>query len=299
MALISSGDAGIYGMAGLAIELACADKLDVPIEVVPGVTAASAAAAALGAPLMLDFAAVSLSDLLIPWEVIRRRIQAVADADLVAVLYNPRSQKRVRQLDEAVAIFRAVPAWLDPGRRRRFRRTGRTNPRRDRSGPPAPAADRHAEHGCHRQQRHPHNRRPHGRRTRISPMILLLGGETSTAEIAQGLAGIGCRVLVSRATEIPLDVGRHDAVESRSGPLDEDGLVELIAARKIVAVVDATHPYATTIRRAARLAAERMNIPYLASSVRRRSMRRPPTCSSPPTTRLRPRRPSPSGGPCC
>ncbi len=114
VALISSGDAGIYGMAGLAIELASAEKLDVPIEVVPGVTAASAAAAALGAPLMLDFAAVSLSDLLVPWEVIRRRLQAVADADLVAVLYNPRSQRRVRQLDEAVAIFRAVRPGSTP-----------------------------------------------------------------------------------------------------------------------------------------------------------------------------------------
>ena len=94
-------------------------------------------------------------------------------------------------------------------------------------------------------------------------MILLLGGESSTAEIARGLAGIGCRVLVSRATEIPLDTGGDDAIESRSGPLDEGGLVELIAARKILAVVDATHPYATTIRRTARRAAERMNIPYL------------------------------------
>ena len=89
--LVSSGDAGIYGMAGLAIELAHAEKLRVPIEVVPGVTAASAAAAALGAPLMLDFAAISLSDLLVPWEVIRRRLEAVAAADLVAALYNPRS----------------------------------------------------------------------------------------------------------------------------------------------------------------------------------------------------------------
>ena len=88
-------------------------------------------------------------------------------------------------------------------------------------------------------------------------MILLLGGESSTAEIAQGLAAIGCRVLVSRATEIPLDVGRHAAIESHCGPLDEGGLVELITARKILAVVDATHPYATTIRQTARRAGRR------------------------------------------
>jgi precorrin-3B C17-methyltransferase len=80
----------------------------VPIEIVPGVTAASAAAAALGAPLMLDFAVISLSDLLVSWEVIRRRLEAVAAADLVVALYNPRSKTRVKQLNEAVTIFRAV-----------------------------------------------------------------------------------------------------------------------------------------------------------------------------------------------
>jgi precorrin-3B C17-methyltransferase len=108
VALISSGDAGIYGMAGLAIELRRAEGLEVPIEIIPGVTAASAAAAALGAPLMLDFAVISLSDLLIDWETIRRRLEAVAAADLVIALYNPRSTRRVRQLEEAVAIFRAA-----------------------------------------------------------------------------------------------------------------------------------------------------------------------------------------------
>lgn len=107
VALVSSGDPGIYGMAGLAIELAEAEGFHVPIEIVPGVTAASAAAAALGAPLMLDFAVISLSDLLVPWETIRRRLEAVAAADLVTVLYNPRSKKRTRQLDEAAEVFLA------------------------------------------------------------------------------------------------------------------------------------------------------------------------------------------------
>lgn len=114
VALISSGDAGIYGMAGLALELAEAENLRVPMEVVPGVTAATAAAACLGAPLMLDFAAINLSDLLVPWEVIRRRLEAVAAADLVAALYNPRSKKRVRQLQEAIAVFRAVRSGRTP-----------------------------------------------------------------------------------------------------------------------------------------------------------------------------------------
>jgi precorrin-3B C17-methyltransferase len=105
VALVSSGDPGIYGMAGLALELAAAEGTPVPIEVIPGITASSAAAARLGAPLMLDYAVISLSDLLVPWETIRKRLEAVATADLVTVLYNPRSKKRVEQLEEAVAIF--------------------------------------------------------------------------------------------------------------------------------------------------------------------------------------------------
>jgi precorrin-3B C17-methyltransferase len=106
VALVSSGDPGVYGMAGLAIELAAARGWTVPIEVVPGVSAAQAAAARLGAPLALDYACISLSDLLVPWVTIRSRLAAVAAADLVVALYNPRSIRRVAQLEEAVAIFR-------------------------------------------------------------------------------------------------------------------------------------------------------------------------------------------------
>ncbi len=105
VALISSGDAGIYGMAGLALELAGRESQPIPIEIIPGVTAAGAAAAKLGAPLMLDFACISLSDILVPWEMIRKRLEAVASADLVAALYNPRSKRRTRRLEEAASIF--------------------------------------------------------------------------------------------------------------------------------------------------------------------------------------------------
>ena len=105
VALVSSGDPGIYGMAGLAIELASADGFNVPIEIVPGVSAANAAAARFGAPLMCDFATLSLSDLLVPWETIRKRLEAVAEADLVVAIYNPKSKKRIAQLEQAAAIF--------------------------------------------------------------------------------------------------------------------------------------------------------------------------------------------------
>jgi precorrin-3B C17-methyltransferase len=114
VALVSSGDPGIYGMAGLALELAAAEGGPVPIEVIPGITASSAAAARLGAPLMLDYAVISLSDLLVPWETIRKRLEAVAAADLVTVLYNPRSKKRVKQLEEALALFAAQRPGTTP-----------------------------------------------------------------------------------------------------------------------------------------------------------------------------------------
>ncbi len=106
VSLVSSGDPGVYGMAGLVLELAASEGIAVPIEIIPGVSAANSLAARLGAPLMCDFATLSLSDLLVPWETIRGRLEAVAAADLVVAIYNPRSQKRTRQLDEAAVIFR-------------------------------------------------------------------------------------------------------------------------------------------------------------------------------------------------
>lgn len=105
VALVSSGDAGVYGMAGLALEMATREGFRVPIELIPGVSAANSGAARMGAPLMLDWACISLSDLMVDWETIRKRLQAVASADMVTALYNPRSRRRIRQLEETVEIF--------------------------------------------------------------------------------------------------------------------------------------------------------------------------------------------------
>lgn len=119
VALVCSGDAGVYGLAGLVYELRASTvwKHGPPaVEVIPGVTAATAAAALLGAPLGHDFAAVSLSDLLTPWEVIRRRLAAVAAADFVIALYNPASPARQHRLAEACAILlRHRPAGTPVG----------------------------------------------------------------------------------------------------------------------------------------------------------------------------------------
>ena len=103
-ALICSGDAGVYGMAGPALQLA-EEFPEVDVEVIPGVTAALAGAAALGAPLMHDFAVISLSDLLTPWPVIQRRLDCAGAGDFVVCLYNPMSKKRRDHLRRACDIL--------------------------------------------------------------------------------------------------------------------------------------------------------------------------------------------------
>jgi len=105
VALVSSGDPGIYGMAGPLLELNSREGLDVTIEIVPGLTAASMAGALLGAPLMHDTALISLSDLLTPWEVIEKRLRLAAEADFVTVLYNPKSNGRPHYIELAREIF--------------------------------------------------------------------------------------------------------------------------------------------------------------------------------------------------
>lgn len=107
VALVSSGDPGVYGMAGLALELLFKEGLlgAVPVEIVPGITSATAAAALLGAPLMHDFVVISLSDLLTPWDVIASRLHLAAQGDFVVVLYNPTSRRRTQQIKTAQRIL--------------------------------------------------------------------------------------------------------------------------------------------------------------------------------------------------
>lgn len=110
VALISSGDAGVYGMAGLVFQVLkdIGWKRSEPPELrlIPGITALSSCASLVGAPLVHDFCAISLSDLLTPWPVIVRRIEAAASADFVIGLYNPASGRRTRQIVEAQSIIR-------------------------------------------------------------------------------------------------------------------------------------------------------------------------------------------------
>lgn len=105
VAMVCSGDAGVYGMAGLIYEVG-REYPEIKIEIIPGITAATGGAAVLGAPLMHDFAVISLSDLLTPWEKIEARLRAAAAADFVICIYNPSSRKRKDHLARACRILR-------------------------------------------------------------------------------------------------------------------------------------------------------------------------------------------------
>lgn len=109
VSLVSSGDPGIYGMAGLIYEmLAESDwdpKSDLQVEIVPGISALNSCASIIGSPLMTDFAVLSMSDLLVPWEIIVKRVEAAAQGDFVIVIYNPSSKKRIHQLQDTRKIL--------------------------------------------------------------------------------------------------------------------------------------------------------------------------------------------------
>ena len=104
VSLVSSGDPGIYGMAGLIYEILAELDWDrnngLYVELIPGVSSLNSCAALVGSPLMTDFAVVSMSDLLVPWEIIVKRVEAAAQGDFVIVIYNPSSKKRIHQLQD-------------------------------------------------------------------------------------------------------------------------------------------------------------------------------------------------------
>jgi len=112
VAVVSSGDAGVYGMAGLVLEVLESTGQAAQLEIIPGIPAANTAAALLGAPLMQDYATISLSDLLTPLPEIMSRVEAAARADFVIVLYNPRSKSRRDPWDQTIAILKK---HLKPG----------------------------------------------------------------------------------------------------------------------------------------------------------------------------------------
>jgi len=105
VAMVSSGDSGIYGMSGIIFQIAEEMNADIEIDIVPGITAASSAASVLGAPLMHDTALISLSDLMTPIDLIMKRVECAGEGDMVVVFYNPKSKKRTDHLSRAVEIL--------------------------------------------------------------------------------------------------------------------------------------------------------------------------------------------------
>ena len=126
VAVVSSGDAGVYGMAGLLLEL-CENEPEVEVEVIPGITAACSGGAVLGSPLTCDFACISLSDLLTPWEKIEQRLRGAAAGDFAIALYNPASKKRADHLRRACDILlETLPPETVCGTVRNIGREGET-----------------------------------------------------------------------------------------------------------------------------------------------------------------------------
>lgn len=107
VALISGGDPGIYGMAGLVLEILSYNKIFLEVEIIPGISALNACSALVGAPLMNDFAVISLSDRLTPWEEIKKRLKTLAQLDIPLVIYNPKSKRRDKQFLEALEILKS------------------------------------------------------------------------------------------------------------------------------------------------------------------------------------------------
>jgi len=105
VSVVSSGDAGVFGMAGLVLEIISKSQKDVEVGIVPGIPSANGAAASLGAPLMHDYVSISLSDLLTPWKLIEKRIKLAAEGDFVICIYNPKSKGRPENLNKAVDII--------------------------------------------------------------------------------------------------------------------------------------------------------------------------------------------------
>lgn len=114
VSLISSGDPGIYGMAGILLELAANSKEDICIEVVPGVTSYLAAASLLGSPITEDHVVISLSDLLIPWGIIENRIHCAGKGDFVTCIYNPKSKGRREQISKTRDILLSYRSATTP-----------------------------------------------------------------------------------------------------------------------------------------------------------------------------------------
>ncbi|MGN9235590.1 precorrin-3B C(17)-methyltransferase, partial [Atopobiaceae bacterium HCP3S3_D6] len=305
VAMVCSGDPGVFGMAGLCLELA-EGRDDVEVEVVPGVTAATGGAALLGAPLMCDFAVISLSDLLTPIERIRARLVAAASSDMVICLYNPSSHKRADYLRRACDLVLGYrPPETVCGIVRNVGREGETSEvltlgeLRDRrvdmfstvfvgcsttrvvdgrmvtprgylgrggaaTEKDAPVADATGERDAPVASSAAEKGTPVAGAAHL-PRVLVFGGTTEGRELVEWLAGRGgADVVYCSATPYGGTLVREGPhVRAIGRPLPEREIEGLIAEGGFACVVDATHPFATSISASVREAAGALGAPLV------------------------------------
>ena len=263
VALVCSGDAGVYGMASPLLELA-EEYPDVNVEVVPGLTAALSGGAVLGAPLAHDFCVISLSDRLTPWEVIEKRLACAAQGDFALALYNPSSKGRPDYLRRAVDVLLANGKAPDTlcGSVRNIGREGQE--KHILTSQPAPGyRGGYVHHRLCGQRRHPRAERADGHAAGVPPMnVVVFSGTTEGRELSRQLAALGIEVTVSVATPLGQEEqGSTPGVTVRCGRLLPDEMAALLGDAALC--IDATHPYAVEATKNIKAAAEKAGVEYL------------------------------------
>ena len=286
VAFICSGDAGVYGLAGLIYEMA-QDYPSVEVRVVPGVTAALSGAARLGAPLVHDFALISLSDLMTPWETIEKRLRMAAEGDFAIVLYNVSSKKRADYLEKACDILletrspeQVCGAVRNIGRSGEKTRVCTLGELRDMKAdmfttvfignrstkrigdkivtPRGYARERRAD------ERRENELREKECRENVSRPVLIFGGTTEGRIAAEQLLAEGVPCTVSVATHYGEEVMKpHPLMSVRTGRLDSSAMAQLIREGKFACVIDATHPHAQIVSGEISAACAQTDVPYL------------------------------------
>ena len=263
VALVCSGDAGVYGMASPLLELAehCPE---VEVEIVPGLTAALSGAAVLGAPLAHDFCVISLSDRLTPWAVIEKRLACAAAGDFCLALYNPSSRGRADYLQKAVRILRDNGKGPDTvcGLVRCIGRDGQTGTAAD-AGRAGGYRRGYVHNGLCRQRCNADFTWQNGYAKGVSRRmnVVVFSGTTEGRSFSRVLAALGAAVTVCVATELGAEEqGCADGITVRTGRLDAEGMTALL--RGAALCVDATHPYAAEATRNIRAAAAAAGVEY-------------------------------------
>src|SRR6516162_6340936 len=287
VSLVSSGDIGVYGMAALALELICEDDV-FQLEIVPGISAASSCASLLGAPLSHDYATLSLSDLLCPWELIEHRIRQLARADLVIALYNVQSKARtdgVYRILDILLEHKPPTTWCGvvrkayrPGQEHyvcslvelsrkefdmlttvivgnkfTFRKREFIYTARGYNGPGATE--------CRLQR----DKVESATAQNSKNAIWVFSGTADGNALASKIAAAGLRVVISTATSYGRDLvaSRFPDIPVRSGRIGVRARRRELQDSEALAIVDATHPFATEISAQLIALGQELNIPYL------------------------------------